>query len=147
MSSVISPWPALAEQASKKVNRLEMQLRESKAQAEELNKQWLRVTNMVMEYRDKHTELERTSRLADSVNCRKFLVQLIDVSVQAERSYLRAVSVRYAMLTQLKLARIEFEKMKKLVERDKQANKQLADKQAQRSMDELATMRHSWRHA
>jgi flagellar biosynthesis chaperone FliJ len=69
------------------------------------------------------------------------------VSVQAERSYLRAVSVRYAMLTQLKLARIEFEKMKKLVERDKQANKQLADKQAQRSMDELATMRHSWRHA
>ena len=108
MSSVISPWPALAEQASKKVNRLEMQLRESKAKEEELNKQWLRVTNMVMEYRDKHTELERTSRLADSVNCRKFLVQLIDVSVQAERSYLRAVSVRYAMLTQLKLARIGF---------------------------------------
>ena len=69
MSSVISPWPALAEQASKKVNRLEMQLRESKVKEEELNKQWLRVTNMVMEYRDKHTELERTSRLYNLSMC------------------------------------------------------------------------------
>ena len=147
MNTVKSAWPALAEQAHKKVLELEATLREAKAKEEQLNQQWLRVTNMVGEYRLKQQELERSANLADSVNCRQFLSQLIDVSVEAERTYLRAVSVRYAMVAQLKAANIELEKMKKLVEREKKANSQLAEKKAQRAMDDIATMRHGWRHA
>lgn len=147
MTAVKSAWPVLAEQAKKKVADLEAQLRDSKVKEEQLNQQWLRVTNMIGEYRDKQRALERGTNLADSVNCRQFLSQLVEVSVQAERSYMRAVSMRYAMAGQLQKARLELEKMKKLVEREQKAARQMADKQAQQSLDELATIRHGWRHA
>lgn len=147
MSMVKSAWPVLAEHAQKKVAELEAQFVQAKAKEQQQHQQLLRVSAMVEEYRVKQRTLEQGSRLSDSVNCRNFLSQLIGVEIQAERGYKTAANNRFDMARELKAARIEFEKMKKLVEREKKATQQLAAKQAQKSMDELATMRHGWRHA
>ncbi len=147
MPDIKSPWPVLAEQAQAKLTEAENVLRQARLKEAEAQSSRERVLNMITEYRAKLTQFERQTNLSDSLNCRQFLAQLVDLDVQAQLRVQQMAAARDLAAEQVRLARVELEKMKKLVERE---NKRLVahqNKAEQQRLDEMATMRHGLRHA
>lgn len=147
MAETKSPWPVLAEQAQVKLNEVDGLWRQAKAALAEAESQRARIVVMLTEYRLKLTQFERQSNLSDSVNCRQFLAQLIELDVQAQLQVQKMQVAVNLVVEQVKAARIDLDKMKKLVERENQQQQRQAAKSAQRRIDEIATLRHSYKHA
>ena len=106
-----------------------------------------RIVAMLSEYREKLNRYERQSNLSDSVNCRQFLAQLVNLDVQAQLKVQQMQAAVDLAASRVKAARLDVEKMKKLVERETKRIASDAAKTAQRRMDEMATLRHSYKHA
>ena len=84
MPDIKSPWPVLADQAQAKLTEAENVLRQARLKEAEAQSSRERVLNMITEYRAKLTQFERQTNLSDSLNCRQFLAQLVDLDVQAQ---------------------------------------------------------------
>jgi flagellar biosynthesis chaperone FliJ len=147
MAETKSPWPVLAEQAQTKFNEAESVWRQAKAALADAENQRSRIVDMLMEYRLKLTQFERQSNLSDSVNCRQFLAQLVDLDVQAQLQVQKMQAAVTLAADRVKAARFDLDKMKKLVEREEKQHQRQAAQSAQRRMDEMATLRHSYKHA
>jgi flagellar export protein FliJ len=147
MAETKSPWPVLAEQAQTKLNETESVWRQAKAVLADAENQRSRIVDMLTEYRLKLTQFERQSNLSDSVNCRRFLAQLVDLDVQAQLQVQKLQAAVSLAADRVKAARIDLDKMKKLVEREQKQQQRQAAQSAQRRMDEMATLRHSYKHA
>ena len=147
MAETKSPWPVLAEQAQTKLNETEGVWRQAKAALADAESQRARIVDMLTEYRLKLTEFERQSNLADSVNCRQFLAQLVNLDVQAQLQVQKMHAAVSLAADRVKAARIDLDNMKKLVEREQKQQQRQAAQSAQRRIDEMATLRHSYKHA
>ena len=147
MAETKSPWPVLAEQAQAKLAEVEAVLRIAKTHLAEVTSHRERIVAMLSEYREKLNGYERQSNLSDSVNCRQFLAQLVNLDVQAQLKVQQMQAAVDLAASRVKAARLDVEKMKKLVERETKRIASDAAKTAQRRMDEMATLRHSYKHA
>ena len=147
MAETKSPWPVLAEQAQAKLAEVEAVLRIAKTHLAEATSHRERIVVMLSEYREKLNGYERQSNLSDSVNCRQFLAQLVNLDVQAQLKVQQMQAAVDLAASRVKAARLDVEKMKKLVERETKRIASDAAKTAQRRMDEMATLRHSYKHA
>ena len=113
MPDIKSPWPVLADQAQAKLTEAENVLRQARLKEAEAQSSRERVLNMITEYRAKLTQFERQTNLSDSLNCRQFLAQLVDLDVQAQLRVQQMAAARDLAAEQVRLARVELEKMKK----------------------------------
>jgi flagellar export protein FliJ len=147
MAETKSPWPVLAEQAQTKFNEAESVWRQAKTALASAESQRARIVDMLAEYRLKLTQFEQQSNLSDSVNCRQFLAHLVDLDVQAQLQVQKMQAAVTLATDRVKAARIDLDKMKKLVEREQKQQQRQAAQSAQRRMDEMATLRHSYKHA
>jgi flagellar export protein FliJ len=147
MAETKSPWPVLAEQAQAKLAEVEAVLRIAKTHLAEATSHRERIVAMLSEYREKLNRYERQSNLSDSVNCRQFLAQLVNLDVQAQLKVQQMQAAVDLAASRVKAARLDVEKMKKLVERETKRIASDTAKTAQRRMDEMATLRHSYKHA
>ena len=118
MAETKSPWPVLAEQAQAKLAEVEAVLRIAKTHLAEATSHRERIVAMLSEYREKLNRYERQSNLSDSVNCRQFLAQLVNLDVQAQLKVQQMQAAVDLAASRVKAARLDVEKMKKLVERE-----------------------------
>ena len=148
MSEIRQCWPVLVQKAQAQVDAQRVQVAKAWQQVQKSHDHWASLQRMLAEYRQRYMDTQRANHsVSDTLNYRAFIGQLQVLSVRAEQELVQAKLVHQQAQKVMAEAEKELRKMTKLTELE--AERALAKDRVkeQRAMDELAVMRHQWRHA
>ena len=148
MSTSRNCWPVLAQKAQGRADECRQVVNQAWSGVQKAHNHWVSVQRMVAEYTQRYNQAQRNSHtINDSLNFREFLGQLQTLAVKAEQDMLQAKISHQRAQQALAKAEHEVRKMNKLCELEVARAEQREKRQEQSQMDELAVMRHHWRHA
>jgi flagellar export protein FliJ len=130
-------WSALENKAEQAIT----QLRAETVQAEKLRESLLssqqRLEHMYEEYRAKNAAIDVSKGMADAMNQRQFMAQLLALRERVGQDITKSEMHLHNLAQRMLLAETERLKMKTLSENDFQAVQVHVRRREQRSMDEL----------
>jgi len=130
-------WSALENKAEQAIT----QLRAETVQAEKLRESLLssqqRLEHMYEEYRAKNAAIDISKGMADAMNQRQFMAQLLALRERVGQDITKSEMHLHNLAQRMLLAETERLKMKTLSENDFQAVQVHVRRREQRSMDEL----------
>ena len=130
-------WSALENKAEQAIT----QLRAETVQAEKLRESLLssqqRLEHMYEEYRAKNAAIDISKGMADAMNQRQFMAQLLALRERVGQDITKSEMHLHNLAQRILLAETERLKMKTLSENDFQAVQVHVRRREQRSMDEL----------
>jgi flagellar biosynthesis chaperone FliJ len=141
-------WSLLVLKASRTLQDAQQRLSQAQTREAQLQASELRVRTMLMEYRRRHNDVTAGGQLmADTLNDRQFMHQLLQLLDQSLRACTAARIQREALAREVTQARMELDKAEKLEVHARARERVWRDRAEQKAQDDLATLRFQWRGA
>lgn len=139
-------WSLLTYKAQQKVNAMQETVAASQQQLEQLKASEQRLSDLLTEYQQQYAQdMAQSHLVADALNQRQFMAQLTQLWVHAQHkvgsAHTQLAQARKALLA----AQLELSKCEKLEAHARAQERQQERKREQRTMDDLAIVRHQWR--